>query len=112
MRVARVNRVTGIVDNVELVTAEWLEQLDDDPDVDTVEVDDAVGPGWIRAGGIFTDPAAEQLGSYTLTGDELVELGVKLPAVDELLAVKLERQLEVDVAVAESAGVKIDREPG
>lgn len=101
--IARIDKETGTVVNVEWATLEWIE-ANADPDgpwifVPYDESDPAtIGQTWEPIGG-FTDPAE----LVTVTPAELEQL------VDEKI---VERQLEADVAVAESAGVKIDREPG
>lgn len=103
MEIARVDRATGLVVNIEIADLEWIE-ANADPDGPWIFVPyDESNPAarglvWEPIGG-FTDPAE----LVTVTPAELEQL------VDEKI---VERQLEADVAVAESAGVKIDREPG
>ena len=57
MRVCRVDRATGLVSNVEIVTAEWAAVLALDPDSDAVEAVDGVGVGWTWDGNEFAAPA-------------------------------------------------------
>lgn len=105
MNVARIDAATGVVVNVELADLEWIE-ANADPDGPWILVpydDDApagIGDAWDPIGGFTRPPEPETI---TVTPAELEQL------VDVKVA---ERQLEADVAVAESAGVKIDREPG
>lgn len=105
MDIARIDAATGVVVNVEVADLEWIE-ANADPDGPWIFVpyeDDApagIGDSWDSIGG-FTGPADVE--TITVTPAELEQL------VDEKI---VERQLEADLAVAESAGVKIDREPG
>lgn len=103
MNIARIDAATGVVVNVEVASLEWIAENADPagPWIFVPYEDDnpaAIGGSWDPVGG-FAVPAE----LITVTPAELEQL------VDEKI---VERQLEADVAVAESAGVKIDREPG
>lgn len=86
MNIARIDAATGVVVNIEVADLEWIETNADPagPWIFVPYDDDgpaAIGDSWDPIGG-FTRPPD----TYELTGDQLVELGVDVEAVDELLA--------------------------
>ena len=86
--IARIDAATSTVVNLELADLEWIEANADParPWI-LVPVDDAdaagIGDSWDPIGGFTRPPAPD---TYTLTGEQLVELGVDVQAVAELLA--------------------------
>ena len=77
MNVIRIDKATGTVVNVEVVTDDWAAVLAQDPDTDTVPAVEGVGIGWTRDGDTFTPPTdAPDPGAVTLTAVTLTALAL------------------------------------
>lgn len=100
--IARIDKATSVVVNIEVATPEWIAaNADPDGPFLFVEYDDTnparIGLAWDPIGGFDPEPG---LDSYKLTADELTVLGVDLTHADTLVA---EKAAAVELAAVELA---------
>lgn len=86
MNIARIDRATGIVTNIEVADLEWLEAQSADPDF----AFQPYAPDQPAVIGLAYDPVtgfeqpATAVETFELTADELTSLGVKPAAITSL----------------------------
>jgi hypothetical protein len=85
MNIARIDKATGVVLNVEVASQEWLDAHADDPDFDfvayTPEAPASIGGTHDEVQGFTAPPAPDTI---TVTVQALADAGLDAKAIEEL----------------------------